>query len=280
MSLVNSALRGLFDVILLPARFVPELVSLAVISLVVGIAMLIVFKRTSNQAAIAATKAKLHAGVFEIRLFNDDLVQILRAQGSVLKHNLRYLGLSSVPLLWMIVPFVLMIAQLHSYYGYRGFTPGDELLLKVELADDWRASLPQVDKGARPPVELLPTGAITVETPAVWLPSLNEVAWRVQAAEAGDWELGIRIGDETYGKSFRVGDGFARRSPLRHAGGLYDAVLHPSEDPLPAGPVSAIQVEYPDTGMWALGMARWLWIFFVLSMVFAFALKDRFGVTI
>ena len=167
MSLVNSALRGLFDVILLPARFVPEFVSLAVISLLVGIGMLMVFKRTSNQAAIAATKAKLHAGVFEIRLFNDDL---------------RYLGLSLVPLLWMIVPFVLVMAQLQFQYGYEGFQPGDEVVVKVELADDWRADLPQVDEGARPPAELVTVVGATDETPAVWLPSRNEIVWRVKAA--------------------------------------------------------------------------------------------------
>ena len=38
MSFVNVALRGLFDVILLPARVVPAFVSLAVISLLVGMA--------------------------------------------------------------------------------------------------------------------------------------------------------------------------------------------------------------------------------------------------
>ena len=54
-------------------------------------------------------------------------------------------------------------------------------------------------------------------------------------------------------------------------------MLYPAEPPLPRGPVRAIEVDYPDAGTW-LGMPRWLVLFFVLSIVFAFALKGRMGV--
>ena len=57
--------------------------------------MLIVFKKTSNQARLEAVKKQIHACLFELRLFSDDLPAILRAQGEILRHNLRYLGLSA-----------------------------------------------------------------------------------------------------------------------------------------------------------------------------------------
>ena len=65
------------------------------------------FRATSNQDAIAAVKRKIQAGIFEIRLFNDDLRAMFRAQVDILRHNLTYIRLSLAPMVWMIVPLVL-----------------------------------------------------------------------------------------------------------------------------------------------------------------------------
>ena len=61
--------------------------------------------RTSDQRAHPRRQARrLHAALFEIRLFNDDLSAIFRAQAEMLRHNLTYLRLSLVPMIWMFVP--------------------------------------------------------------------------------------------------------------------------------------------------------------------------------
>ena len=109
MTIVNGILRRVFDAALSPFSGLHPLVGIVVMSLIVGIAILLVYKKTSNQDKLAAVKRKIHAGLFEIRLFNDDFRAIMRAQGDILRHNLTYLGLSFVPFLWIIVPLVLMI---------------------------------------------------------------------------------------------------------------------------------------------------------------------------
>ena len=74
MSLLNALLRVLFDAALAPFRGLHPLVGLTVVSLLVSIGMLLVFKRTSAQDQLAAVKRRIHAGLFEIRLFNDDML--------------------------------------------------------------------------------------------------------------------------------------------------------------------------------------------------------------
>ena len=59
--------------------------------------MLLVFKKTSNQAKLEAVKRQIHACLFEIRMFSDDLPAILRAQREILRHNLRYIGCPPCP---------------------------------------------------------------------------------------------------------------------------------------------------------------------------------------
>ena len=279
---MNALLRPAFDALLLPFRGFHPLVGLAVVSFLTSVLMLVMFKRTSNQDKIAAVKAKITAGLFEIRLFNDDLGAIFRAQGEILRHNLTYLGLSLVPLVWMIVPIVLIIAQLQFHYGYRGLEPGESALLTVELREDWPERLSGDAKGTagEPAVELVAPDAFRIDSPAVWLPSLDELVWRITPQEYGDWELGVKLGDEEYSKTVRVSDEIVRRSPSRLAPAFIDQVLYPAEPSLPKhSPIQAILVSYPETGS-AAGMPIWLWIFFLLSIVFAFALKGRFGVKI
>ena len=109
------------------------MVGLTVFSLVSGVAMLYVFKWTSDQEGIDLVKRKIYAGIFEIRLFNDDMRAIMSAQRDIFRYNLRYLRLSLRPLLFMIVPFVLIIAQLQLHYGYQGLAVDEPVIVKVTL---------------------------------------------------------------------------------------------------------------------------------------------------
>lgn len=279
MAIVNAILGQILDVMLLPFRAAPPWVALAVLSLLAAIGMLWVYKRTSDQKRIAAVKNKIHAGIFEMRLFQDDPVAIFRAQLDVLRHNLAYAGLSLVPLAWMIVPFVLLMAQMQARFGYEGFRPGDETMVRAKLAGNWRDDFAGVPSGGRPPASLQAPAGVDVLTPAVWLPARNEIVWKVAVREPGEHDLTVTLGDGTYGKTFAARGGILRKSPLRHAGAFPDAVLYPAEAPLPNGPLQAIEVDTPEPGLVA-GVPRWMAVFFVLSIVFAFAIKDRMGVTI
>ena len=120
MSLLNDALRAVFDVALRPFAALPPIVPVTIVALVSGIFALLVYRWTSNQEAIAAVKRRLFGHLLEVRLFNDDLRAVLAAQLRLLRENLTYLRLNLVPLLWMIVPFMLLIAQLQFHYGYDG----------------------------------------------------------------------------------------------------------------------------------------------------------------
>jgi uncharacterized membrane protein (DUF106 family) len=280
---LNQILRTIFDLVLAPFAGLPALVGLVLVSLITAIGMLLVFKVTSNQEKLAEVKRRIHACLFEMRLFNDDLRAILRAQLEVLRHNVTYVRLSLVPLVWMIVPLMLLLAQLQFHYAYEGLTPGQEALVKVALAENW-ADAPGVPDGAaqRPPAGLEVPGGLTVETPAVWLPALREIDWKIAAESWGDYEIGVSLGDATYTKSVVVARTLQRRSPFRLARGFWNQLLYPAEDPLPESAfIESITLVYPDARVNLFGWGvHWIIVFFVLSIVFAFALRNRFGVTI
>lgn len=270
MSFLNAALTRATDVVLAPFSGMPPLVGLTLVSLATAIVMLLVFRRTSNQARLADVKRSIHAALFEIRLYNDDLRAILRAQSEILRHNATYLRLSLVPMLWVIIPLVLLVAQLQFVYGYAPVHPGDRLLLKVQLRD-----------GASQPVSLDAPG-LRLETPAVWLPGAREVVWRAAPEKAGRYDLQFTSGSTSYTKELQVDGGVVRRSPVRTDGGLMNQLLYPSEAPLPGdGPVSAITVAYREADIPVFGWdLNWMVVYFALSLLFAVVLRKPFGVTI
>ena len=276
---MNAAVTWLFDVAFALLALVPTLVSLVLVSLVTAVAMLFVVARTSDQPRMAATKRAMHAGLFEIRLFNDDLVSMLRAVGELLWQNARYLRLSLVPLLWMAIPLVVVIAQLQAFYGYAGLVPGEAVLLRAEMNRD--ASVAG-SPGARPTPVLEAPPEIRVETGAVQLAGSGQVLWRIVPLSAGDFTVTVRTGDHAATKTVHVDGTIARRSPLRVAHGLLDVLLYPSEPLLDAsGPVQAISLRYPEPGFNVLGFhVHGLIVFMVISMAGAFALAKRLGVTL
>ncbi len=265
----------MFDLLLRPLAGLPPLASLTIISLLTAIVMLLVVRRTSNQHALDQVKRRIHAALFEIRLFNDDLGAIFRAQGDMLRHNLTYLRLSFAPMLWMFVPFVLVIAQLQFQYGYDGLAIGQPVLLTAHVR-----TAGSVGGNAAPRLEL-PAG-IRADTDAIWFPAAQDVMWRITPEAAGDYEIRLLVGGQTITKTLHVSSRVARRSPERLEAGFLNEVLYPAEPPLPANsPLTAITVPYPEREINVFGWhLNWLVVFFALSIVFAFVLRKPFGVTL
>ena len=274
---MNLVLGTLVGAALSPLRSLPPIVGLSVVSLVAAIGMLLVFRATSNQPAIAAVKRRIHAGVFEIRLFNDNPRAMGRAQLDILRHNLTYLRLSLAPMAWILVPLLLLIAQLQFYYGYDGFGPGQSAIVKVRLKEGASPS-----SGIAPAISIeTPTG-ISVQTPLVWIPSEREAAWRIGTEKPGDYQLTVLLDGRSATKQVRVSDQVGWRSPERLEAGFLNEVLYPAEPPIETDvPIEAITLAYPEREISLLGYPlHWMIVFFVLSLVFAFALKSQFGVVI
>ena len=277
MAIFTGFFRGLFDLLLAPFQGMPAMVTLFPISLIFSIGALYAFKWTSDQDAMDQVKRKIHASIFEIRLFNDDLRAISRAQIEVFGHVLNNLRLTIIPLLWMLAPFFVVTSQLQYHYGYSGFEPGDRVLVTAVLKGE-----PDALAFDKPHYSLRAPAGVEVETAALWVPSLNELVWRVRTEEPGAYELEIVAADgSTTTKSLRVSDDIVRRSPARPSGLLWPRWF-PQEAPLDAdSPFRAIRIDYPETEVSLFGLfdLNWLIAFLLLSLLCGFVLRKPLGVT-
>jgi uncharacterized membrane protein (DUF106 family) len=277
MTLLNDLLRPLFDALQLPLASVSPAVGVAIWSLPVGIFALWVFGKTSNQEKIAAVKRKIHAGLFEIRLFNDDLRAIMRAQGEILRHVIRYQGLALKPMLFILPPLVLVMVQLHQFYGFRALQPGERTLMNVRLD-------PAAAVGARPDVALHLPEAIEVVNGPIWAPALNELSWQLGVTAEGDHDLALTVAGQEVHKTLRSAESIARLSPERPPRSLLAQLEWPSEKPLPdESPVRSITIAYPEGSVSIMGAEfqwsfAWMVLFFILTMVVALVLRKPMGI--
>jgi uncharacterized membrane protein (DUF106 family) len=278
MTLLNDLLRIVFDWLQSPLRGLSPLTGVLLWSIPIGAFALWVFGKTSNQDRIATVKRRIHAGLFEIRLFNDDLRAIMRAQWEILGHVLHYQALALKPMIFILPPLILVIVQLHMFYGFSGLRPGDRTLLTVELNPD------AVVAGQRPEVNLETPEGLRVEMPAVWVPSLHQFNWRLGVEDWGNHELRILLEGESFSKLVSATKHIDRLAPERPPKSFIGELEWPSERPLDKGAaVRKITIDYPDGTIDLLGWHvewryAWMVVFFVLTMVIALVLRKPMGV--
>lgn len=273
MTPLNALLVTLSDLVLSPLASLPPLAVLTGAALATALVVLAVMRLTSNQAAVATVKRRIHASLLEMRLYNDDVRALLRAQGDVLAQNARYIGLSLVPLVITAVPLTFAIAQLQAWYGYAGLTPGIETTVTATF-DRPVAAVPT-----------LKTSALEVVGVPRYFPTRHEVVWKVVPRIPGGSVLTVVTSEgATIEKTLQVaGDGVtARRSPSRDRASFWQQLLYPSEAPLdPATGVTSIAVPYGERAFPVAGLElHWLIAYLGLSLVFVLALRGPLGVVI
>ncbi|MBN1334379.1 MAG: hypothetical protein JXB39_00300 [Deltaproteobacteria bacterium] len=273
MLLFNRISSAVFGVILAPFGDGFPWFDLVLWPVLAGILALVVYKYTSPQKAIAATKSRIKMHLLEIRLYAHDVRAVLGATGRILLQNTVYVVLNLVPMAVMIVPFVAVLTQIEARYAFDPLPLGAVPLVRLELDTEW-AQVP----ATKVTLEMPP--GLVLDAPPVHTPE-GEIVWRIRAEAEGDHVLRIRVGDEVVEKGMAVG-GLPRPVPVLRTK-TWEALLYPGETGLPrSSAVRAVRLDYPVRAIpglpdGELGIMLW---FFGASLVSGYALKDVFGVVL
>lgn len=274
MTIITKAINFIFRLLFSPFEKLTPLLGLIIISLFTGILILIVFRFTSNQKAIKRAKDKIKAYIYELFLYKDNIRVILKALLSILKYNSVYLKQTLKPLMIVIIPIILILIQLQLRYGLRPLKPNESVIVKLKLnrhltADDIKVQLNVPD-------------AIIIETPVLKIENQSEFDWRLKVDDYGKYELLFLIGEKKIIKSIQVSKQIVMISPIRVYPSFIKTFSNPSENPLAKNSaVESIEVKYPNRNIKIVSWhVHWLIIFFVFSMISAFALKGVLRVEI
>src|SRR5437899_6324667 len=101
------------------------------LSLLIGLLMVVVFRYTSDQKAIRLAKDQLKAHLLAVRLFHDQLPVVLSSYGRILRCTGHSLRLPFKPLLFVVLPLTFLIVQLDRYLVWSPLQYGHASLVKV-----------------------------------------------------------------------------------------------------------------------------------------------------
>ena len=272
MSAFGGALTGFFSLLLRPFENGQAFAGIIFISVLTGAVMMFLFKVTSNQAAMKVVKTKISAYFLEMRLYKDDVAAVMASQRRILSANMGYMKLALIPAVVMIVPVLLIMAQLNLRYAYVGLEPGQTASVKVRLE-------PGRDV-IREGMTLTAGDGVEKASPAVRIQSLEEIDWkiRVEAPGVHDMELSSsagRMSVPVFGgkKLIPIYATFKKAS-------LWEGLLSPGAPTVPASlAVRSVEVKYPSRSFgFGLFELSWLWTFLIVSMAFGVVLKFLFKV--
>ena len=270
---INRPINAVAGVALAPVGMLPGWLSNTIISAVTGVLLLVVYKYTSNQEAIGRVKDQIKANMLALKLFKDELGVVFRAQAGLLRGAVCLLRYSVFPLLVMLVPVSLALAQMGLWYQWRPLHPGESTLVCLKCAGDAAQPMPAVQIVASPGAEVT-VGPVRVL-------SRREVYWQIRATELGRHRILFRVADQEVAKELVVGDAFARVSAQRPGQDWLAILIHPAEKPFGRdGAVCSIAVDYPSRRSYTSGSDWWVVYFFMASMVFALIFKPFLRVKI
>ncbi|MHC4943402.1 MAG: hypothetical protein ACYTG7_10330 [Planctomycetota bacterium] len=277
MSIFNALITGLFDILLYPFRSMPPLVGLCIISIVLGILLLLLYKYTSPQKMIKRIKDKMKASLYEVRLYKDDLGIVFRANKSLLANNIKYFSCNLIPLIPLIFVVIPIIIQLDVRYGIGPLKAGEATHMKVILSDDVDFETARVD------VEI-PDG-LRLDAGPVRIPAKHEYFFRIFVEKAGQYDLNVKVNGESYTKRIDAEESVTTVSPGKYkASMVLDAFERPCEKPWPSDSrVKAVELDHQyrkDMVGIPGDLWPWLWVFCIVGLASGFAVKGVFNVTL
>ena len=237
----------------------PALATLIPIGILAGIGMLLVFRHTSDQAAVRRAKSLVAAHLLEFRLFMDEPWLVLRAQRDLVRANLHFMKLMLRPAAVLTVPMALLLVWMDAFYGHAPLPVGQPAIVTAEFKH--MGDLPILKAPAD----------IAVETPGVRVPAELQVSWRIRPLRATTATLTLAYADRSISKSVSAGTGLQYLSERR--GSLAALFLHPTERPILDSEVGWIEVRYPGASILHL---HWLIWFFAVSGIAALLLRRKF----
>ena len=269
----NVPMNGLGRILQGVIGTLPGYVSNTIISAITGILLLIIYKYTSNQRAIGRVRNEIKANLLSLKLFKDSIIVTLQAQGRLFRGAFLLLLHSLIPMLIMIVPVILLLAQMGMWYQSRPLHIGEETVVTVKVNGDIKKQKPGLVLQSTPAVEAT-VGPVRIFT-------RREICWKIKAKENGYHQLIFSDGEQKFTKNLVIGDGYMRINPERPNRLWSKILLNPDEEPFgPESTVQSISIIFPERESYTSGSDWWLVYFFVASMVFAFLFKPLLKVKI
>ena len=273
----NNFLCSAFDLFFRAFSFLSPVASLALLSILAGVVLVLLYSAAINQTKLRAVKREASALFLETLMFRRELGVSLRAQVKLFWHGVLYLVRVIPGLILVAVPALLILAQLNLWFDLRPLVPNERMLVRVKVEKP--EALYNVKLQADP--------GISVETGPLRIEDTGEVYWRIKALEPGRHKISIHGAEIPMAVTQAVAvvesktQGLFPLPTLRFKSSAL-GLLYPGANSIAEStPLNEVQLRYPETTFTFLSFeTHWLFVFTLLSLLSGLLVAKIFGLSI
>lgn len=263
---IGSAVHITTEWFLKPLDGLPSLVGLLIVTVITGGVALWVVKKTTDPDRLVRARHRMAAALYEMRLFLDAPLRVVRAQVRLVEASLSYTVQTLPGLAVLTAPFGMVYLHLELRYGHAPHAEGSLVTLGVELTD------PAAEDAVV--VEVAGEG-VDVNLGPVIAEREGRVYHRLRVTSPGRHVVRVRVEEESFDKVLVAAPGGP--VSVERVAGLAHAWAGSVERALPSdGPVRRIWLSQSRADTAWLGIPWWA-IWLVGSMVVALLLRRPLG---
>ena len=275
METFNVIVTGIFTSLLSPFDGLAAIYGLLLISILSGVALAYIYGLISNQGALKRVKKRISAGIYESVIFRHDLLLSLKAQLGMFLGGLRYFMLAVPPLFILLIPSLVILAQLNLRYGVRPLRVGESAIITAKLNSDeplFSTELVARDSGIKitPPLRDLDS---------------NSVSWRVDVLETNNENrhpIDLVVNGISSPKEI-----FSGKQPIMLPSEIHSSpwwqFLYPGAtvNPEIKSVLNSVSITYPEQAQHLAGIElHWLAVFAIVSIASGLVASKLIGIEI
>ncbi|MBW2963287.1 DUF106 domain-containing protein [Candidatus Woesearchaeota archaeon] len=242
---------GLLDPVLNPILVLGPFWAILILSLIISLAITLVYKFATNQKKMKELKDEMKANQKKMKEMKNEPQKLMAMQKEAMKKNMEYMKHSFKATFITLIPILIIFGWMQAHLAYQPIMPGDEFSVTTIFNEDIEGEVEIVV-----PEEIEVLGETKQE-------ANSEVAWKLKALEEGDYFIDFKNEGKVVSKEVIVSKSLKYAEPIEDKWKKTFGVIQIDYNKLtPLGKFSIFG--------WQPGWLAW---YIVFSVVFSMSLR-------
>ncbi len=246
--------NAILDPVLRPLLKLPPILTIMIISLVISLIIIFVYKLLTNQKKMKELRDGIKTSQAEMKKYRHDPKKMMEIQKKTMEKNMQYMTSSLKPTLITLLPLFLIFGWLNANMGYYPLEPNEEFKVTIYL-----------NEGVMGNVTLSATPELDIDKAKQKIED-GKVIWTLKG-EAGEYVLEFEHNDKIYQKEILITNERKYKLPIENVRNSFIKKIEISNK-------QVIYIPLPfDLLMWKKGGIGWLGTYIIFSLLFSTTLR-------
>ncbi|MBN1156082.1 DUF106 domain-containing protein [Candidatus Woesearchaeota archaeon] len=267
---IFNFLDTVLNFLLGPIARIDAFLGLAIITLIISLIIIFIYKAATNQERMKELREKLKKFQEDMKKSKKNPEKMMAKQKEMMEINMEMMKHSFKSTLYTFIPVIILFGWMASNFSFYPALPGEEITTTVFL-----------DKSITGNIQLLVSDGVELLSESNQTIADGKASWKIKADKEGTYNLVYELNSEYVQNEFVVSKEKLQVHGTKKKKMLFDFIYSSSKDPIPANSlVREIKTDYRaihPLGVIGLNLS-WIWSYIILSIIFSMVLRKMLKV--